>query len=146
MSLGRLAAIGLVACGLSAAARWAEAASLSIWDGVYTATQAERGATDYASHCVECHGESLTGNGGEVPPLSGKPFLYKWDGLALQVLFDRIHMTMPQNNPGTLSGQEAADLTAYLLSFNQIPAGAAELSDAAQGLENIQIDAKRPSH
>ena len=40
--------------------------SQTVWDGVYTAEQAKRGAEVYANHCASCHGLALTG--GEVCP------------------------------------------------------------------------------
>ncbi len=141
------AAIGLLAISaIAARALRAQEAGHSIWDGVFTAEQAQRGATEYASRCATCHGETLAGNGTDAPALTGKMFLNDWDGLSLTALFDRIHTTMPQSNPGTLSGQVAADLTAYVLSVNQLPAGAKELTDDAQSLESIHFDAKKPSH
>jgi cytochrome c len=136
----------LIAAGMAATTVDAQDALHSVWVGVYTAGQAQRGAAVFATQCVTCHGENLTGDGAEVPALTGKMFLYKWDSLALQALFDLIHTAMPLSNPGTLSGQESADLTAYILSMNQIPAGATELSDNAQSLQNIRFDAKRPDH
>ena len=33
----------------------------SVWDGVYTAAQAQRGAPLYEKDCAECHGADLTG-------------------------------------------------------------------------------------
>jgi S-disulfanyl-L-cysteine oxidoreductase SoxD len=146
-SLCGLAAIGLmICCGISASTVRADEASKSIWDGVYTVGQAQRGAAAYASHCVSCHMESLEGDGADTPALSGKTFLNTWDGLSLAELFDRIQTSMPQSNPGILSAQEVADLMAYLLSANQIPAGTKELPNDPPSLQSIQFDAKRPKH
>jgi cytochrome c len=138
------AAIGLAACGVASAALQATDAPLSVWAGVYSSAQAERGHGQYASHCAACHGEVLTGTSG-VPPLTGKLFLYNWDGLPLQALFDRIQTTMPMDKPGSLRRTSAADLTAYVLAANGIPAGSAELPDDAQALQEIRLDAKRPA-
>ena len=146
MGTMRRALGSLAACGMLCGAVRAQEPSHSVWDGVYTAQQAERGAADYSSHCVACHGENLVGNVADVPALSGKTFLYNWDSLALQALFDRIHTTMPMSNPGSLSAQEALELTAYILSVNRIPAGTSALSSDAQTLQNIRFDAKRPNH
>src|SRR5579875_265288 len=35
--------------------------AVSVWDGVYTADQAKRGAEAYANSCASCHGEQLEG-------------------------------------------------------------------------------------
>jgi cytochrome c553 len=132
--------------GLCATALRADQAARSIWDGVYTAAQAQRGAADYTNHCESCHTDSLAGDGADIPALAGQAFMNNWDGLALSELFDRIHTSMPQNDPGSLSAQEVADLMAYLLSANKIPAGAVELPVDAPSLQTIQFDAKRPKH
>src|SRR5579862_9075865 len=94
----------------------------SIWDGVYTADQAKRGAELYGSQCSSCHGPDLSG-GEMAPALSGGEFLSNWNGLTLSDLFDRIKTTMPANNPGNLSRPQTADLIAHILSANQVPAG-----------------------
>lgn len=142
LRLAPLAAIGLIAAG----ALWADAASHSIWDGVYTTAQAQRGAMLYTNLCTECHQQDLAGNGADAPALAGNAFMNDWDGLAVAALVDRIHTTMPQSNPGSLSVAQATDLTAFLLSANQIPAGSNELSADPQAQQNIQFQAKKPSH
>jgi quinoprotein glucose dehydrogenase len=142
LRLAPFAAIGLVAAGVL----WADAVSHSIWDGVYSAAQAQRGATLYANLCTSCHQDNLAGDGGDTPALAGKAFMNDWDGQAVAALIDRIHTSMPQSDPGTLNMQQATDLTAYLLSANQIPAGSSELSADPQAQQNIQFQAKKPSH
>jgi cytochrome c len=137
--------VALAACALlGAGALWAGEALKSVWDGAYTAEQAQRGATEYTNHCVECHQADLAGDGQEIPGLAGPSFLNNWDGLALAALFDRIHDTMPQSNPGSLSAQQATDLTAYLLSANKMPAGAKELPADQNSLKGIRFEAKKP--
>ena len=142
-----LVATGLVICAVAATALRAQnGGSHSIWDGIYTDAQAKRGAEGYAAHCAQCHGDSLSGNGADVPALAGQSFLYNWDGLGLDALFDRIHTTMPQSNPGSLSVNEVADITAYLLSVNQVSSGTTELPADTQSLQKIQFVAKKPAH
>jgi cytochrome c553 len=146
-SCGRFALIGLAAsASIAASALRADEAPQSVWEGVYTAAQAQRGAAAYASECVSCHMEDLAGDGGAIPPLAGQNFQNNWDKLALAELFDRIHSTMPQSNPGSLSSQQVADLIAFILSANKIPAGAKELTDDSSSLKSIQFDAKAPKH
>ena len=38
-----------------------EQQSTTVWDGVYTAEQAKRGAALYADNCASCHGLALGG-------------------------------------------------------------------------------------
>ena len=87
--------------------------SRSVWDGVYTEEQAERGHSVYHQQCELCHGDTLLG-GDEVPPLSGAQFLANWNGLTVGDLFERIRKSMPANDPGRLTSQQNADVLAYL--------------------------------
>jgi mono/diheme cytochrome c family protein len=112
----------------------------SIWDGVYTAEQAKRGQERYNAQCASCHGDTLAG-GESAPPLSGGEFLSTWNGLTIGDLFDRTRATMPQNKPGSLTREAAAEILAYILSVNQFPAGKAELPQSSETLREIRIDA-----
>ena len=56
--IGAGAVVGMfVVCGAGVAARQAR----SVWDGVYTAEQALRGAPLYQQSCAECHGPDMSG-------------------------------------------------------------------------------------
>ncbi len=118
-------------------------AQKSTWDGVYTAEQATRGATVYAESCASCHGGTLQG-GDQAPSLAGDDFLRAWNELTIYDLFDRIHTTMPQDQPGLLTPAQNADLIAYMLSANKYPAAATELSHDAAVMKTIRIDATKP--
>ena len=52
----------LIAFGLAGAAV-AQDAGKSVWQGIYTGEQAERGAGVYAQRCDACHGAALNGTG-----------------------------------------------------------------------------------
>ena len=58
-----------------------------------------------------------------APPLAGGEFMAGWDGLTIGDLFERIRISMPQNAPGSLSGQQNADILAFMFSAEQIPGG-----------------------
>jgi len=45
--------------------------------------------------------------------------------------------------PGTLSRQQNADIVAYLLSFNQFPAGKTELAKDTDILKQIRFEAQK---
>lgn len=115
----------------------------STWDGVYTKSQAERGKALYVQHCLDCHGDDLEGDP-ENPPLATPAFVYKWNSLTAGDLFERIHRDMPPDNRGALTRQKAADLVAFLLSFNGFPAGETELPPDLPALRQIRFDATRP--
>ena len=96
--------------------------------GVYSADQAKRGEQLYTDTCRSCHGKDLEGL--EGPMLTGTGFLTAWGGLPVLDLVGKIQNTMPQDNPGTLSRQQATDVAAYILQVGKFPAGQAELSAA----------------
>ncbi|HWY63225.1 MAG TPA: cytochrome c [Rhizomicrobium sp.] len=113
----------------------------SVWDGVYTDAQAERGRAQYAAHCAMCHGPALEGNG-EAPPLTGE-FIPDWAGMTLADLTDKIRITMPLNAPGTLSPAAAADILAYILKANNFPMGSKELGPGTDLLSAISFDVSK---
>ena len=114
----------------------------SVWDGVYTEEQANRGKQGYADQCSACHGPELTG-GEMAPALAGGEFIAGWDGLTVGDLFERIRISMPQNSPGTLSGQQNADILAFVLASNRFPAGSSELAKESMILKTIKFEAKK---
>jgi len=100
----------------------------SLSDGVYSTAQAVRGQAIYKTQCAECHGNALEGTVGT--PLAGDGFLSSWSARPLSLLVDKIQKTMPFSAPGSLSRQQSADLTAYMLQFGKFPAGRVELTEA----------------
>jgi cytochrome c len=115
----------------------------SVWDGVYTEEQAKRGEAIYYERCAVCHGSQLEG-GDMTPTLVGGLFTSTWNDLPLSELFERIRITMPLNQPSTLSRQQTADVTAFLLKSNKWPAGQTELPRELEPLKEIQIQALKP--
>jgi mono/diheme cytochrome c family protein len=116
----------------------------SVWDGVYSEAQAQRGQSSYNQYCMACHGGSLSG-GEQAPPLSGGEFLANWNGLTVGDLFDRIRTSMPLNNPQSLNRETNAMILAYILSVNRFPAGQAEMPSRSEVLKLIRLEAERPS-
>lgn len=80
----------------------------------YTPAQARAGATVYAQHCEQCHGASLQGGAG--PRLIGANFSKGYPTSA--ALHDFIKTQMPANAPGSLSGAQYDDVTAFVLQQN----------------------------
>lgn len=113
----------------------------SVWDGVYTSEQAERGAVLYANNCASCHGSAL-GGGESAPPLTGGDFSSNWNGLTVGDLFERIRISMPADRPGKLTREQDADVLAYMLSVSECPPGKAELGHQTEVLKQIRIEAK----
>ncbi len=116
----------------------------SVWDGVYTEAQAERGATLFDRECAQCHGPAGAG-GGMAPALADAAFLANYDGQTVGDLFDRNKTTMPVGREGQLSAQQNADITAFMLQFNKFPAGATELPAQSAALKMIALVAQKPA-
>jgi S-disulfanyl-L-cysteine oxidoreductase SoxD len=112
-------------------------------DGVYTEGQAARGQASYKTACASCHGESLEGSGAQNPPLIGKDFIGNWTGQAIGELFDKIQTAMPADKPGTLPRTVNADVVAYILKMNKLPAGNKDLPSDADALKQIQFEAPK---
>ena len=130
MTFGALASIGLVA------------QEKSQWDGVFTAEQAKRGESLYQQNCSSCHGADLAG-GEMAPGLVGGDFAANWNDLTIGQLFDRIRTSMPQNNPGSLSRQQNADILSFVLSKGNAPAGSTELATQTEALNGIKYVATK---
>ena len=129
---------------LGATALMAQAPARSVWDGVFTAEQAATGKTVFEAKCAMCHGSEM--NGAEMAPaLAGGGFVANWSGVPLSEMTTRIHTTMPANDPGSLSNQEVALVTAYILSFNQFPAGSTALPTEQAAQSQIAILAEKPA-
>jgi quinoprotein glucose dehydrogenase len=115
----------------------------SQWDGIYTEQQAKRGEPLYAETCAVCHGKDLAGTE-LAPALSGSDFSATWNDLRLGDLFERIRLTMPQNDPGILSREQNADLLAYMLLKGGYPAGQQELPSETAVLNTYTFLATKP--
>ena len=127
---------------LTAAAAGAQAGR-SVWDGVYTSAQADRGKKLYIESCAACHQEGLQG-ADLAPPLKGDDFLLRWNDKTMFELVDRVRTTMPQDAPNTLSPQVNADIVSYMLQVNRFPAGTEELSPDAAAQKAITVKGSRP--
>jgi S-disulfanyl-L-cysteine oxidoreductase SoxD len=111
--------------------------------GLYSADQAHRGEDLYKKQCTACHGEALDGVG-PYPPLSGDEFLSKYAGQPALTVYDMIQKLMPATAPGTLTRPQAADLLAYILSFNKFPAGKTDLPNDEESLKNLTVPKPAP--
>ena len=130
-------ALGAITLGLI----WAQTPA-SVRDGVYSAEQARKGEALYRQECASCHGEKLEGRG-QAPPLTGADFIMDWNGMTVGDLFEKMQTSMPADQPGHLSREQNATLLAFILSANQFPAGAAELSTDGERLQQIRFEAAK---
>jgi mono/diheme cytochrome c family protein len=105
------------------------ASGLSVWDGIYTAAQAETGKGLFDRACIACHSDrpgEISGHGA-TPTIIGEAFRFSWVDASVADLFDTIRQTMPEDAPSSLSAAEYAAVTAYVLQLNGYPAGGTEL-------------------
>jgi len=114
----------------------------TVWDGVYTATQAERGRSAYMQSCASCHADDLRGRS-TAPSLIEESFLFLWSDMSLGDLFERTRMLMPSDRPGSLAADTYADIIAFIAQKNGFPAGSSELGTDVAVLKQIAIGEKR---
>jgi mono/diheme cytochrome c family protein len=139
MSLSRIPGSAIALCFTVLASRAAFAqeptrpADRSTLAGVYTEEQATRGKNSFLGACKSCHApESQT----------GANFSRLWVGKPLLDLFKYVSDNMPENDPGTLPPEMNADIVAYLLQLNAIPAGKVELVADTTALRATRVELK----
>jgi mono/diheme cytochrome c family protein len=111
---------------------------VSIWDGVYTAAQAERGKATFDVSCSRCHNSDLSGSD-RGPTLVGDKFLASWLDGNLEALFSFIRDQMPQGSANIVNDAGKADVLGYILQRNNYPAGKTELAPDTAKLEMVQV-------
>jgi cytochrome c len=115
----------------------------TVWDGVYSEAQADRGQTAYMTACAPCHAKDLRGDS-TAPSLIEESFSFQWDDTSVGELFVRIRTLMPSDRPNSLSSQSYRDIVAFLLQSNKFPPGQQDLDADPDALKLIRITAKRP--
>lgn len=92
--------------------------------------QANRGKDVYMGTCRSCHAAAF---------FTGPGFQSHWNGKQLSDLYTYVLTKMPDNDPGSLAPDATADVLAYMLQLNQMPAGANELYPEADSLKKFRI-------
>ena len=111
----------------------------TVWDGVYTEEQAERGGVQYTESCAGCHAPDLRGST-TSPSLVGMSFTFLWGERTLGELFGKIQQLMPTDRPNSLPAQTYRNILAFILRANSYPPGDQGLE--ADGRDQIIISAK----
>ena len=111
----------------------------TVWDGVYTEEQAERGGVQYTESCAGCPAPDLRGST-TSPSLVGMSFTFLWGERTLGELFRKIQQLMPTDRPNSLPAQTYRNILAFILRANSYPPGDEELK--AEVLDQIIISAK----
>jgi len=130
------AVLGAIAFGRPADAQTDTAAhraasTTTTMSGIYTDAQAARGQDVYVGGCRGCHTPASH---------TGATFATFWLHKSVADLFTFIENNMPKTDPGSLDPHDVADLVAYLLKLNHMPAGPNELSPDTTALRPIRID------
>jgi cytochrome c len=108
----------------------------TVWDGVYTDAQAERGRASYQEACAACHREDLRGDS-TAPSLVGESFTFLWGDMEVGELLARMQKLMPPERPGSLPAQTYTDIIAFVLKKNEFPTGGTELSADSDSLHAL---------
>jgi alcohol dehydrogenase (cytochrome c) len=112
--------------------------------GVYNTAQANAGHAVYSASCAGCHRDNLAG-GGDAPGLTGSGFVSRWGARSTADLTKFISASMPAGAAGSLSEQQYADVTAYLLMANGAKSGNAAFTKSTDVKIAGIADGKMPA-
>jgi mono/diheme cytochrome c family protein len=135
--------VSVCGVGSDALARIVGLQTQTVWDGMYTDEQAARGEMLYQEWCTSCHAPDLSG-GDLAPGLAGGEFVWGWSGLTVGQLFERLRISMPQENPSSVTRAQKADILAFMLRANEFPVGEQELVGRSEILDQFMFEAVRP--
>ena len=133
------AAIWTAAAGASSAQQ--AAGEKKVWDGVFTSAQAARGKGPFEQSCARCHNVELAGSQ-RGPALKGSAFWAKYENDSLATLYQYLRDNMPQDGPALVADDIKADILAYIMSANGMPAGNDELKGDVRALDAIKVAKK----
>jgi mono/diheme cytochrome c family protein len=105
----------------------------TVWDGVYTESQATRGVMDFSQSCSGCHALAAVGKA----PLVGEPFWKSFAQKTVGDLLEFVSANMPNGSPHSLSESTYRDIVALMLKSNGFPAGNTELR--SDNIADVQI-------
>ena len=103
----------------------------SVLDGVFTSSQASRGEQRFRQVCAACH---------RINDFTGIRFRLIWVGRTVGDFFQVTSTLMPEDDPGSLSPEDYANLLAYFLQLNGYPAGEEPLPADVSALQNVRIE------
>jgi len=92
----------------------------TVWAGVYTAEEANRGRNAVATLCARCHGADLKG-GAQAPALTGAKFFDRWSDLRLADVVTYIQSAMPHEHDFFVPAETARE--AFALAAAKLPLG-----------------------
>ena len=117
----RSCAVELAVLSISSLSLIAMTDAVADGTGWFSSEQATQGHWEYSQKCSTCHGAQLQGTG--APALTGHQFDLQWSGKTVHDFYNYVHDQMPLGQGGALDGQQYADIVAYVLAQNGVPAG-----------------------
>lgn len=108
--------------------------TVSIYAGVYTLNQADRGEAIQRAACSACH---------SPPDWARGRVLSGWNGRSVYEFVSNLQSIMPLDAPGSLSLQHYTDIAAYMLELNSVPPGDTELSSDEDAQREIRLEYRR---
>ena len=90
----------------------------TIWTGVYTPAQAERGEAAYRQACSGCHQPNLSGYD---HLLVGQKFMDHWREDTLDSFYHLMKVSMPRGAPASLGDKAYLDILAFILQNERFP-------------------------
>jgi cytochrome c5 len=114
----------------------------TIWSGVYTQAEADRGKQTSARLCSRCHGTDLKGKS-TAPGLTGAKFFDRWNDLRLVDVIAYIQGAMPREHEFFVSADATREIVGFMLQQSGIPPGTEPISRDVKVLNEILIT--RPS-
>jgi hypothetical protein len=103
--------------------------TLTTRSGIFTAEQAAKGKEIHGAACLSCH---------KPVEHTGKFWSDKVN-TSLGALFGYIKSEMPQDNPGSLAADDYANILAFILQLNAMPAGEKPLPGDSTALARIRV-------
>jgi mono/diheme cytochrome c family protein len=100
--------------------------------GAFTEEQVKRGELTFQSYCLSCHTPTFH---------TGEQFRMSWIGRTVYDYFKVVKTTMPEDNPGGLSGDEYTVVIAYIFKMNGFPSGTTLLPTDTLLMKSIRIEA-----
>jgi len=104
-----------------------------VMEGLFTASQVERGEEVYGDVCLDCHTRV---------EFKEDAFLFAWEGSSVATLLSYLQESMPDDAPGTLPERSYTDVTAYILHMNGWEPGSRELRADDEMLSELTFAAR----
>ena len=133
--------VGCLVGGTTGTRVGAQVPDQRIWDGVFSAEQAQRGKAQFETNCGACHGAPGAGGSDRSGPalIGGDRFMKAWEFSGLYPLVSKVFDQMPQGYPSNVEDTVKLDIISYMLQSNGFPAGPKELGADLTALREIQI-------